>query len=90
MKKLVCPKIATKLFLDFCPDFFLAFWGLPGSFFGLPVGFLFHDITKEAQKGSRKPPRSCKKFQGKNPEIISLLFWDKLIFHKDIKALSDL
>ena len=41
-----------KLFLDFCPDFFVASWGLPvsffglpGSFFGLPVGFLIHDIT---------------------------------------------
>ena len=44
-EKLVCPKIATKLFLDFCPDFFAASWGLPGSFFGLPVGFLIHDIT---------------------------------------------
>jgi hypothetical protein len=25
-------KKPTKLFLDFCPDFFAASWGLPGSF----------------------------------------------------------
>ena len=30
----VTSKVPTKLFLDFCPDFFLASWGLPGSFLG--------------------------------------------------------
>jgi hypothetical protein len=45
---------------------------------------------QEAQKASRKPPGSYKKIQGRNPEIISLLFWDKLLFHKDIIKLSDL
>ena len=44
----------------------------------------------EAQKASRKPPGSYKKFQGRNPEIISLVFWKKLIFHKDIIKLTDL
>ena len=45
---------------------------------------------QEAQKASRKPPGSYKKFQGRNPEIISLVFWKKLIFHKDIIKLTDL
>ena len=40
--------------------------------------------SRKPKKASRKPPGSYKKFQGRNPEIISLLFWDKLIFHKDI------
>ena len=31
---IVSSKIPTKLFLDFCPDFFVASWGLPGSFLG--------------------------------------------------------
>ena len=68
--------------------------GIPGSFFGLLVGFFIYDITelspKEAQKASRKPPGSYKKSQGRNPEIISLVFWEKLIFHKDIIKLTDL
>ena len=38
-------KIPTKLFLDFCSEFFVASWGLPGSFLGLHVGFLIYDIT---------------------------------------------
>ena len=37
-----------------------------------------------------KPPGNYKKFQGRNPEIISLQFWDKLIFQKDIIKLTDL
>ena len=67
--------------------FFVASWGLPGSFLFL---FLFMILLIKAQKPSSKPPGSYKKFQGRNPEIISLLFWDKLIFHKDIVKLSDL
>ena len=71
MKKLLSPKVATKLFLDFCPDFFVASWGLPRSFFGLPVGFLINDISyqvpRKPQKASRKPPGGYKKFQGRNP-----------------------
>ena len=31
---IVWTKIPTKLFLDFCPEFFVASWGLPGSFLG--------------------------------------------------------
>jgi len=41
-------------------------------------------------------PKSCqeassyKKFQGRNPEIFSLVFWMRLIFHRDILELTDL
>ena len=31
---IVWTKIPTKLFQDFCPEFFLASWGLSGSFLG--------------------------------------------------------
>ena len=31
---IVWTKLPTKLFLDFCPEFFVASWGLPGSFLG--------------------------------------------------------
>ena len=37
--------IPTKLFLDFCPEIFVASLGLPGSPMGLPVGFLIYDFT---------------------------------------------
>ena len=35
-----------------------------------------------------KSPGSYKKFQGRNSEIISLVFWLKLLFHKDIIKLT--
>ena len=61
--------------------------GLPESF----LGFLIYDITNQkAQKASRKPSGSYKKFQGRIPQIFSLVFWMKLIFHKDILKLTDL
>ena len=31
---IVSSKIPTKKFLDFCPEIFVASWGLPGSFLG--------------------------------------------------------
>ena len=43
-------------------------------------------MNKEAY---RKPKKASRK-QQKNPEIISLLFWDKLILHKDIIKSTDL
>jgi hypothetical protein len=50
---------------------FAASWGLPGA-------FVSNIINKEAYrkplKNSRKPPGGFKKFQGRNPEIISLVF----------------
>ena len=33
-EKLVSSKIPTKIFLEFCLNFFVASWGLPGSFLG--------------------------------------------------------
>ena len=82
-EKSVSSKIPTKIFLDLCPEFFVAFWGL----FGLPVAFLIYDIT---QKASRKPLGSYKKFQGRIPEIFLLVFWMKMIFHQDILKSTDL
>ena len=80
-------KYLWKYFWISALKFFVAFWGLP-------VAFLIYDITKlspqEAQKASRKPPGSYKKFQGRIPEIFLLVFWMKLIFHKDILKLTDL
>ena len=42
---IVWTKLPTKLFLNFCPEIFVPSWGLPGSFLGLPAGFLVYDIT---------------------------------------------
>ena len=51
--------------------FFVASWGLPGSFLGLPGDLVSNIINKEAyrkpQKASRKPQGSYKNFQGRNP-----------------------
>ena len=51
--------------------FFVASWGLPGSFLGLPGDLVSNIINKEAyrkpKKASRKPQGSFKKFQGRNP-----------------------
>ena len=63
--------------------FFVASWGLPGSFLGLPVGFLIYDITYSVPRKPKKlpetPQEAKKKIQGRNPEIISLVFWMKLM-----------
>jgi hypothetical protein len=60
----------------------------------LPGDLVRNIINKETyrkpQKASRKPPGSCKKIQGRNPKIISLVIWKKLSFHKDIIKLTDL
>ena len=88
---IVWTKIPTKLFLDFCPEFFVASWGLHGS----SLGFLGYVISnKEAcrkpQKASRKPPGRYKKFQGRNRAITSLVFWKKFSDQEDILKLTDL
>ena len=41
---IVWTKIATKYCQYFCPEIFCSFLGAPGSFLGLPVGFLLNDI----------------------------------------------
>ena len=58
--------------------------------FGLP-GILIL-LTKSPGTPKKLPgnPQEATKNQGRNPEIISLLFWDKLIFHKDIMKSTDL
>ena len=87
-------KKPTELFLYFCPEFCYTFLGASWKLFELPGDLVSNIINKEAyrkpQKASRKPPGRYKKFQGRNPEIISLVFWKKLSFHKDIIKLTDL
>ena len=58
--------------------FFVASWGLPGSFLGLPGDLVSNIINKEAY---RKPPKACRKplgsytnFQGRNPYNIFVAF----------------
>ena len=51
--------------------FFVASWGLPGCFFGLPgdlvSNIINHEAYRKSQKASRKAPGSNKKNKGKNP-----------------------
>ena len=70
----------TEIVIDSLGSFLRLF----GVSFRLPYLWYYLLSSQEGQKASRNPPGSCKKFQGRNPETISLLFWDKLIFHKDI------
>ena len=62
--------------LNFC-----SFLGASWKLFGLPGDLVCNIINKEAyrkpKKASRKPPGRYKKFQGRNPEIISLVFLSK-------------
>ena len=58
------PKYQRKYFWNSALKFFVASWGLPGD-------LVFNIINKGAY---RKPPGRFKKFQGRNPEIISLVF----------------
>ena len=91
-------KIPMKLFLDFCPEIYCSFlgayWKLFGAFCRLP--YLWYYLLNTQEAGSPKSlqdpplPGSYKKFQGRNSEIISLVFWMKLLFHKDILKLTDL
>ena len=78
---IVWTKIPTKLFLDFCPEFFCSFLGASWKLFGLPGDLVCNIINKEAcrkpQKAFRKPPGRYKKFQGRNSEIISLVILSK-------------
>ena len=57
---IVSSKIPTKLFLDFCPDFFCSFLGASWKLFGLPGNSVCDIINKGAyrkpQKASKKPP----------------------------------
>ena len=90
----VSSKIPTKLSLDFCPEIFCTFlgasWKLYEASCRLPCLWYYIVSPQGAQKASRKPTGSYKKNQGRKPEIISLVFWMKLIFHKDSLKLTDL
>jgi hypothetical protein len=61
---------------------FVASWGLPGSFLGLPGDLENIIINKKAyrkpKKASRKPQGSYTNFQGRNPfNIFVVFFWSK-------------
>ena len=82
-----------KLFLDFCPEIFCSFLGASWKLFGLCGDLVSNSISKEAYrspKSFQEAPRKVQKFQDRNIEIISLVFWKKLSFHKDIIKLTDL
>ena len=51
--------------------FFVASWGLPGSFFGLPVDLVSNIINKKA---IRSPKEAKKSFQVRNPYNIFVAF----------------
>ena len=78
----------NEIISEFLPWDFLY---IPGRFLEALFYLWYYLLSPhEAQKASRKPPESYKKFQGRNNEIFSLVFWKKLSFHKDILRLSDL
>ena len=74
--------------------FYVASWGLPGIFYGLPGDLVIDIIIKEAykkpQKAFRKPPGSYKKFQGRNPYNIFVAILENQCPHKFILSLTDL
>ena len=80
-EKSVSFKIPTKIFLDFCPEFFCSFMGASWKLFGLPWDLVCNILNKEAyrkpQKAFRKPPGRYNRFQGRNSEIISLVILSK-------------
>ena len=67
--------------------FFVASWGLPGSFLGLPGDLVNNMINKEAY---RKPPRSYKKFQGRSSYNIFVAILENRCLHKFILRFTDL
>ena len=94
-EKSVSSKIPTKIFLEFCPEIFCSFLGAAWKLFGIPGDLVSNTISKqgrllEAQKATRKPPESYKRFQGRNPEIFSLVIWMKVSIHKEIMKLTNL
>ena len=91
---IVWTKLPTKLFLNFCPEIFCTFLGASWKLFGascrLPCLWYYILSPQEAQRASMKPPGSYKKTQGRNPELISLVFLSKRWNQKDILKLTDL
>ena len=60
-------KKPTKLFLDFCPEFFCSFLGASWKFFGLPWDLRSNIINKEGYWKPKKlpgsPQKATKKFR---------------------------
>ena len=83
MKNQFHRKYQQKYFWNSALKFFVASWGLPGD-------LVSNIINKESYWKPKKLPESYKKFQGWNPEIFSLVFWIKQIFHKAISKWTDL
>ena len=78
----------------FALKFFVASWGLPGSFLGLPGDLVSNMINKEAyrkpKKDSRKPQGSYKNFLGRNPCNIFVAILENRCPRKFILSLTDL
>ena len=72
--------------------FFVPSLGLPGSFLGLPGDLVSNIIIRKPtpKKLPGSPQEGTKNFRAEILEIISLVFWKKLSFHKDIIKLTDL
>ena len=66
-EKLVYPKIATKSFLDFCPEIFCSFLRASWKLFGLPWDLVSNFINKEGYRKPKKlpgsPQRATKNFR---------------------------
>ena len=88
------PKNQQNYFWISALKFFCSFLGAFWKLFRLPADIVSDIIHKESYrkspKASRKPQGSYKKFQGRNPEIITLDFWKKFSDQKDILNLTDL
>ena len=76
--------------LSFFCSFLGASWKLFWASCRLPCLWYYILSHQEAQRASMKPPGSYKKTQGRNPEIISLVFLSKRWNQKDILKLTDL
>ena len=74
--------------------FFVASWGLPGSFLGLPGNLVNNIINKEAYRKHQKLPGSPKEakktFRAEIFTIFLLLLWSKRWHQKDILKSTDL
>ena len=61
---IVWTKIPTKLFVDFCPEFFCSFLGASWKLFGLPGDLVFNIKNKEAYRKPEKASRKVQKISG--------------------------
>ena len=60
-----------KKFLDFCPEIFVASWGLPGD---LVSNIRSKEAYRKPPKLPGSPQKATKNFRAENPEIFSLVF----------------